>query len=56
MIERVEPGALSFEGDIGPVEVPKAASGIAQLGWSVDIVLGRAGKTWDVLEMGNVYP
>lgn len=56
MIGRVGPGALWFEGGIGPVKVPNAASDIAQPGWSVNIVLGRAGKRWHVLEVGNVYP
>ena len=56
MIDRVEPGALWFEGEIGPVSVPKAASDIAQPGWSINIVLGRTNKTWHVVEVGNVYP
>ncbi len=56
MIEGVEPGRLWFEGGIGPVSVPKSASAIAQPGWSVNIVLGRRGKTWHILEVGNVYP
>jgi hypothetical protein len=56
MIDRVEPGALWFEGTIGPVKVPKAAFDIAQSGWSINIVLGRANKTWHVVEVGNVYP
>ncbi len=56
MIERVDPGALWFEGEIGPVKVAKAASDLAQPGWSVNIVLGRADDTWHLLEVGNVYP
>jgi hypothetical protein len=56
MIERVEPGALWFEGDVGPVPVPKAASDIAQVGWSVNVVLGRMGIGWQLIEVGNVYP
>jgi hypothetical protein len=52
----VEPGALWFEGEIGPVPVTKAASGVAQPGWSINIVLGRANKIWHVVEVGNVYP
>jgi hypothetical protein len=46
MIDKVEPGALWFEGGIGPVTVPKTASNIAQPGWSVNISLGRAAGTW----------
>lgn len=56
MIERVVPGELWFEGEIGPVRVASAISDIAQPGWSVNIVLGRAGGAWHVLEVGNVYP
>jgi hypothetical protein len=56
MIDRVEPGALWLEGEIGPVKVPTAASDIAQPGWSINIVLGRASETWQVVEVGNVYP
>jgi hypothetical protein len=55
-IDRVEPGALWFEGGIGPVKVAKAASDIAQPNWSVNIVLARAKNVWHVLEVGNVYP
>jgi hypothetical protein len=55
-IEKVEPGALWFEGGIGPVAVPKAASNIAQTGWSVNVSLARSGQTWHILEVGNVYP
>jgi hypothetical protein len=54
LIDRVEPGALWFEGEMGPVKVPKAASGLAQPGWSINIVLGRANETWHVVEVGNV--
>jgi hypothetical protein len=56
MIERVEPKALWFEGSVGPVPVPKEATDLAKEGWSVNVVLGRKGKTWHVLEVGNVYP
>ena len=56
MIARVEPGVLWFEDGIGPVKVPKTASDLAQPGWSVNVVLGRADDAWEVLEVGNVYP
>jgi hypothetical protein len=56
MIERVEPGAIFFDGGIGPVTVTTAASDNAEAGWSVSIVLGRVGKSWQVIGVGNVYP
>ena len=40
-IERVERGALWFEGGIGPVQVSKEASDLAQVGWGVNIVLAQ---------------
>lgn len=55
-IDRVEPGALWFEGRIGPVAIPTEAGELARPGWSVNIVLGRKDGTWHVLEVGNVYP
>lgn len=55
-IERVEPGALWFEGGIGPVKVPKEATDLAEVGWSVNVVLGRTRRGWHLLEVGNVYP
>ena len=58
-ITRVEPGAVWFEGadgEIGPLLVGTVISGLARPGWSVNIVLGRIGSHWQVLEVGNVYP
>jgi hypothetical protein len=36
-IERVEPGALWFEGGVGPLKVPTQASALAEEGWSVHV-------------------
>lgn len=55
-IERVEPGVLWFEGGIGPLKVPAQASTLAQVGWSVTVVLARVRCVWHLLEVGNVYP
>ena len=41
MIDQVEPGKIWFEGGIGPIQVPKRASEIAQPGWMVFIVAAR---------------
>lgn len=56
VIERVAPGRLWFLDGIGPLKVPEAASAVARPGWTVNLVLGRRGTTWVVLEVGNVYP
>lgn len=55
-ITRIEPGALWFSGDIGPVPVPAEAAQFAEVGWSVNIVLARTEGAWRVIEVGNVYP
>mgnify|MGYP000356639276 CR=1 FL=1 len=55
-IERVEPTALWFEGGIGPLPVSAAAAKLAQPGWSINLVIGRADGVWHALEVGNVYP
>jgi hypothetical protein len=55
-IERVEPGALRFEGGIGPVPVSKKASDLAEVGWGVNIVLAQLRGEWRIVELGFVYP
>lgn len=55
-IERVEPGALWFDGGRGPVPVPRAASDLAQPGWSLTGTLLHHGQHWHLVEMGTVYP
>jgi hypothetical protein len=56
VIERVAPGRIWFLDGIGPIKVPEAASAVARPGWTINLVLGRRGAAWDVLEVGNVYP
>jgi hypothetical protein len=56
VIERVAPGRLWFLDGVGPIKVPEAASALARPGWTINLVLRRRGKTWEVLEVGNVYP
>jgi hypothetical protein len=55
-ITRVDPGALWFQGGVGSVKVPRTASVLAQMGWSVTITLARLQGQCQVLEVGNVYP
>ncbi len=54
-ITRVEDGRLWF-GDIGPVEVPTAASDVAEVGWHVTVVLARLDGAWRLVQVGAVYP
>jgi hypothetical protein len=56
MISEIEPGRIWFEGDVGPFEVPKRASDLAQPGWMAFIVAARVKKRWHLLEVGSVYP
>jgi hypothetical protein len=54
-ITRVEDGRLWFD-HLGPVEVPTAASDLAEVGWEVSVVLARLDGTWRLVEVGAVYP
>jgi len=56
VIERVAPGRIWFLDGVGPIKVPEAASAVARPGWTINLVLGRRGAAWEVLEVGNVYP
>lgn len=56
MISETEPGRIWFEGDVGPFDVPKRASELAQPRWMVFIVAARVKKRWHLLEVGTVYP
>lgn len=53
-ITRVEPG-LVWLGEIGPLELPKRATGSAQVGWEVYVVAARVDGRWRLLENGLVY-
>jgi hypothetical protein len=55
-ITEVAPGKLWFQGDIGPLTVPRKVSELAQTGWSVTVVLAFARNRWWLVEVGNVYP
>jgi hypothetical protein len=63
-ISRVEPGKIWLEvyGDDGkprprgPIRVPKTATRLLRKGWEVSCSLVRLGRTWYMVEVGNVYP
>lgn len=55
-VARVEPGQIWFEGGVGPIAVPRAASDMAQPGWSLFVTAARDGGRWHLLEVGFVYP
>jgi hypothetical protein len=55
-IERTEPGALWFEGGLGPLVVPEEAANLAKPGWSLFAALACENGRWRLLEHGVVYP
>jgi hypothetical protein len=55
-IEHVEPGALWFEGGIGPLEVPAEASELARPGWGLWAAVEKRPRGCRLLEHGIVYP
>jgi hypothetical protein len=55
-IERTEPGALWFEGGLGPVHVPNEAAELAKPGWGLWAALACENGRWRLLEHGVVYP
>lgn len=56
VVERVAPGRIWLVGVDGPLKIPEAASRLARPGWTINLVIGRDGDVWRVLEVGNVYP
>jgi hypothetical protein len=55
-IERTEPGALWFEGGLGPLRVPHEAAELAKPGWGLWAGLACENGRWRLLEHGIVYP
>jgi len=48
---------LDYEGDkIGPIQIAKEIAKHLRKGDTVNLVVGRKGKLWYPLEVGNVYP
>jgi hypothetical protein len=55
-IERTEPGALWFEGGLGPVQVPDEAAELAKPGCGWSGALACEDGRYRLLEHGIVYP
>ena len=55
-IDRVEPGKLWFTGVPEPISVPREASDLARVGWSVTATIALIAGAWRFVELGNVYP
>ena len=62
-VVKLEAGKLWLEvfegGDrqvLGPIPVPKVATGILERGWDISCALGRVQGKWRIVEVANVYP
>jgi hypothetical protein len=55
-ITNVKPGEIWFEGDVGPITVPRKASDLAQPGWSAFVTAAKLSGRWQLIEVGPVYP
>lgn len=55
-ITKVEPGKLWFDEEVGPVRVPKKASDLAQVGWSMSATIAKVKGSWRIVQAGRVYP
>jgi hypothetical protein len=60
-LTRVDPGKVWLEEmlrgrKVGPIEVPEEIGRRCKPGWTISGIVGRAGKTWRLVEAWNVYP
>jgi len=62
-IVKIEPGKLWLQvydiggvKTLGPIPVPKKATGLLQEGWDISCALGRVKGKWRIVEMANVFP
>ena len=56
VISDVEPGRIWFEGGVGPIAVPHQASDLARPGCSAFVTAARTAGSWQLLQVGFVYP
>jgi hypothetical protein len=48
---------LDYEGDkTGPIQITKEIAKYLKKGDTINLVVGKKGKVWLPLEVGNVYP
>lgn len=52
----MQPGRIWFEGDVGPIAVPRKASDLARPGQAIFITAARTKGRWHLFEVGFVYP
>jgi hypothetical protein len=56
VISDVEPGRIWFEGGVGPIAVPYQVSDLARPGCSAFVTAARTAGSWELLQVGFVYP
>jgi hypothetical protein len=56
VISDVERGRIWFEGGVGPIAVPHQASDLARPGCSAFVTAARTAGSWQLLQVGFVYP
>lgn len=56
VISDVEPGRIWLEGGVGPIAVPHQASDLARPGCSAFVTAARTAGSWQLLQVGFVYP
>lgn len=47
---------MGIKGMVSPVSVSTGISSMCKVGWVINLELGKTGKSWKMLECGNVYP
>lgn len=64
-VEKVESGRLHLAPVLGGgpakdetivLDLPRAITGLCQVGWKISLLLGKTKRGWRILESGNVYP
>ena len=62
-IEKIESGKLWLEvytekgkNTVGPIAVPKEATGLLREGWDISCAIARVRGKWKIVEVANVYP
>lgn len=61
-IDEIKPGKLWLSENftlgqaVGPVIIPREITEKTEVGWTIYLKLGKTGRTWKPLLVGNVYP
>ena len=56
VISDIDPGRIWFQGGVGPIAVSHQASDLARPGSSAFVTAARTAGSWQLLQVGFVYP